>query len=101
MPLRYLQNCMADALSNMEFDGFDPNQRIEVPHDNMQFKVLDEMAAVSNALYLDVESRKKLSKRKSPTDGATPTSTPTTAEEPTSSGKKSKEDRLRIKDPWQ
>ena len=77
------QNEEADALTNEEFVGFDPNLRIPVDVRNIRWEVLPEMFEAAERLYREVQAAKAeaLAKR-----GKAPNTKP---------GKK-----LREREPW-
>ena len=86
-----LQNCQADALSNGITHGFDPKHRIEPDLTEIKFHVLNDMMTAAQELYLDVDSRKKVRAKAELVSG--PVSDAAKA-------KRSKTDRLRVKDIW-
>jgi len=60
--VRRTSNIEADALTNEEFEGFDPSLRIEVDWGKLPRGIMDEMLAVGEKFALDLETL-KLKKR--------------------------------------
>ena len=52
------QNEEADALTNQDFSGFDPNKRINLKIADLKFEVLEAYMAAAAALYQDVLRRR-------------------------------------------
>ena len=56
------ENQEADALTNQEFEGFDPSLRVEVDMRKGKWIVLDELTEESQKLYEEIRSRKEANK---------------------------------------
>ena len=78
------QNEEADALTNAEFGGFDPNLRVPLEAGSIRWEVLPEMLGAAEQLYQEVQAAKS----KGPGNSCT-------------KGPKAKPgEKLRDRDPW-
>ena len=59
-----LQNEEADALTNGDFQHFDPKLRIRVSQDQLQFRVLNELFEEGETYVAELECFKKAEKEK-------------------------------------
>jgi len=59
------ENVEADALSNMDFTSFTESLRIPVKGEEVQWRVLNEVISASEEIFLQLQSKRENSKRKS------------------------------------
>jgi hypothetical protein len=70
MDLKWRQrdlNSEADALTNMQLEGFDPNRRVGNKFSDIKWLVLPEIMEVSVSLYKDIQTQRELPKTVRPT----------------------------------
>ena len=87
------QNVPADDLSNGLFHKFDIKNRIDVDVAGMHFHVLNDLLEAADELFMDVESRKQLSKK-------TATLRSKDEVQATKMAKRLKTTRLKATNPW-
>ena len=61
------QNEEADGLTNGRFEFFSASRRLDIEVEKLSFLVLDDMLAVSDQLYKDVQSRRDRAKAEAKT----------------------------------
>eukprot|EP00438_Fugacium_kawagutii_P021415 Skav230573 [mRNA] locus=scaffold971:152920:156087:- [translate_table: standard] len=80
------QNCEADALTNEEFEGFNPNKRIHKKFEELDFLVLDELMGKAGELDQDMKLAKSSREAK--------------GDRPSKDTNKRKRGETKWKDPW-